>query len=214
MPGCDVFDCFGAGQQVVQVAFADRGWRDDPGTAEDVFEAFSVLRQLHELRWYLAEAVDRLPRGPLRDEVLLRQEEVEQASAYGGEQLVTYDAPAVRRSLGELLGRVSEAVRAGVPRSPAGGRSDDHRGADLVGARLAGADLRGTSLRGAVLLGADLSGADLRHADLLGADLRAADLSGAGLDGALFLTQPQVQAARGDAATTLPPFLERPRHWR
>ncbi|MGW3479266.1 pentapeptide repeat-containing protein, partial [Streptomyces althioticus] len=56
-------------------------------------------------------------------------------------------------------------------------------------------------------------GADLRDADLIGADLRGADLAGADLTGALFLTQAQLNAARGDAATTLPPSLERPAHW-
>jgi uncharacterized protein YjbI with pentapeptide repeats len=64
-----------------------------------------------------------------------------------------------------------------------------------------------------VLLGADLREADLRQADLLGADLRGADVSGARLDETLFLTQPQVQAARGDDATRVPGVLTRPAHW-
>lgn len=208
-PGCDVFDCFGAGQQVVQVVFAGRDWRDDPQTAEGVFEAFSVLRQVHELRWYLAEALDLVPSGLLREEVLSRQAQVEHVPGAGADVLVGFDAPALRRDVGELLGRVSEAVRTDVPRGGA-----DRRGADLVGARLRGTDLRGTSLRGAVLLGADLRDADLRRADMLGADLRAADVSGARLDESLFLTQPQVQAAVGDAATRLPRLLSRPRHWK
>lgn len=207
-PGCDVFDCFGAGQQVVQVVFPGRDWRDDPQTAEGVFEAFGVLRQLHELRWYLAECVERLPTGPLREEVLRRQAEVEQVAASGPDVLLGFPAPALRAEVGELLGRVSAQVRAGGPRGGA-----DRRGADLVGASLRGADLRGASLRGAVLLGADLRGADLRRADLLGADLRAADLSGARLEDSLFLTAPQVQAARGDARTGLPALLTRPGHW-
>ncbi|WP_425519715.1 pentapeptide repeat-containing protein [Streptomyces auratus] len=47
----------------------------------------------------------------------------------------------------------------------------------------------------------------------MGADLRDADLAGADLTGALFLTQAQLNAAKGDAATTLPPSLTRPAHW-
>ena len=64
--------------------------------------------------------------------------------------------------------------------------------------------LRGASLRGAYLIGADLRGVDLGGADLLGADLRAADVRGAGLAGCLFLTQPQLEAARGDGRTVIP----------
>ena len=207
-PGCDVFDCFGAGQQTVQVTFAGRDWRDDPQTAEGVFEAFTVLRQLHELRWYLAECLDLVAEGPLRGEVLRRQTEVEHAAAARADALLGFDATTVRRDVGELLGRVSAHARAGAPRG-----GPDRRGADLVGATLRGSDLRGTSLRGAVLLGADLREADLRQADLLGADLRGADVSGARLDETLFLTQPQVQAARGDDATRVPGVLTRPAHW-
>lgn len=68
-------------------------------------------------------------------------------------------------------------------------------------------------MRGAYLIGADLTGADLTRADLTGADLRDADLSGADLAGAIFLTQPQLAAAKGDLDTTLPPSLNRPTHW-
>ena len=74
-------------------------------------------------------------------------------------------------------------------------------------------DLRGANLRGAYLIGAALSGADLRWTDLIGADLRDADLRGADLTDALFLTQPQLTAARGDADTRLPGALSRPEHW-
>jgi uncharacterized protein YjbI with pentapeptide repeats len=111
----------------------------------------------------------------------------------------------VREQVGELLTRASELARA--PGGP------DRRRADLVGADLRGADLRRANLRGALLIGADLRDADLRSADLIGADLRGASLAGADLTGALFLTQAQVDSARGDGATRLPPVLRRPAHW-
>ena len=44
MPGCAVFYCFGAGQQVVQRTFAGRHWRDSPETAAEVFAVFPVVR--------------------------------------------------------------------------------------------------------------------------------------------------------------------------
>jgi hypothetical protein len=111
----------------------------------------------------------------------------------------------LRAEVGELLGRVSSAVRGpGVP---------ERRGADLVGRDLRRARLRNASLRGAYLIGADLRGVDLGAADLLGADLRAADVRGADLGRCLFLTQPQVTAAQGDLSTRLPVALSRPAHW-
>jgi uncharacterized protein YjbI with pentapeptide repeats len=68
-------------------------------------------------------------------------------------------------------------------------------------------------LRGALLVAARLRGADLRAADLIGADLRDAQLHGADLSSALFLTQAQVDSARGDATTVLPARLRHPAHW-
>ncbi len=207
-PGCAVFDCFGAGQHVVQVTFGGRDWRQTPEIAESMFEVFPIMRGLKELLWYLDEALARLPNSPLRDEVLHAQAQTEGLTTAHADELSKVDAAAYRQQVGPLLERVSTAVRAEV-RDPA----PDCRGADLMGARLRGADLHGASLRGAYLLGADLRGADLRHADLLGADLRGADVSATRLDETLFLTQPQIDAANGDAATTLPPGLARPRHW-
>jgi uncharacterized protein YjbI with pentapeptide repeats len=49
--------------------------------------------------------------------------------------------------------------------------------------------------------------------DLTGADLRGADLRGADLAQALFVTQAQLDAAKGDTGTRLPPSLTRPVYW-
>ena len=207
-PGCTVFDCLGAGQRVTQQTMAGADWRSDPGTATAMFAVFGVMRQLTELLWHLTEAGTLLPDGPLRSAVEAARARTEQHTLAPAPDLVTLDAGGWRREVGELLGEVSETVRAGVP-----GRARDRRGADLMGAALRGADLHGASLRGAYLIGADLRGADLRRADLLGADLRAADLRGADLTGALFVTGPQLTAATGDGTTRLPAGLARPAHW-
>ncbi len=207
-PGCAVFDCFGAGQQVVQVTFAGHDWRDSPTTATSMFAVFEVMRQLKESLWHLAEALELLPAGPLREEVEQAQALTAQLVNGSADELEQVDGAAHRRQVGALLAQVSEALRADVPR-----RGADRIGADLIGAKLNGADLRGISLRGAYLLGADLRGADLRRTDLLGADLRGADLRQARMLTSLFLTQPQLEAARGDRGTTIPPWLTRPRHW-
>lgn len=207
-PGCAVFDCFGAGQQVVQVAFSGRGWREDAATASTMFDVFTVMRQLRELLWYLVEAHSLVSPGALRDAVERWQERIEGLSLGGPAEVERIDARALRQEVGTLLSSVSDVFRAG---SHAAG--PDRRGQDLIEADLRAVDLRGVSLRGAYLLGADLRGADLRRADLLGADLRVADLRGADLTESIFLTQPQVQAARGDTSTGIPPWLVRPAQW-
>ncbi|MFH8552313.1 pentapeptide repeat-containing protein [Streptomyces celluloflavus] len=206
--GCTVFDCFGAGQKVSQVTFDGRDWRQAPGTVRQMTEVFPVMRQLHELLWYLTEALNLPPARPVHDELRRALERTERLTRGSARELSELDVAAHRDEVNTLLLRTSELVRAGT-----GGRKKNRRGADLIGARLRKADLRGANLRGAYLIGADLTGADLRLADLIGADLRGADLSGADLTGSIFLTQAQLNAAKGDLNTRLPSALGRPAHW-
>jgi uncharacterized protein YjbI with pentapeptide repeats len=193
----------------VQLTFGGADWRTTPRLAGRMFAVLPVMRQLHELLWYLAEALALPAAASVHAELRALQGETEELTRRGPDELLGLDVAGYRRSAGELLDRVSALVRERLPV-----RAADRRDADLVGARLAGAALRGASLRGAYLIGADLRGADLRDTDLLGADLRAADLRGADLTGALFLVPPQLEAARGDAATGLSRLLPRPASWR
>lgn len=202
-PGCTVFDCLGAGQQVAQVTYQGVSWRDAPETATEMFDVFAVMRQLHEILWYLTEASAKAP----ADDVSTALKDVEDLTNADAKTLLETDVDALRHRVRPLLARTSESLRAGIR------GKKDHRGADLAGAKLRRAALRGANLRGAYLIGADLSGADLREADLLGADLRDANVRGADLTGVLFLTQFQCNAAHGDETTRLPDALARPAHW-
>jgi uncharacterized protein YjbI with pentapeptide repeats len=201
-PGCTVYDCFGAGQKVAQLTFGGRNWRDAPETAESMFAVFGIMRTLHELLWYLSEALTLRPTSELRRAF----EHTERLTQGGPDALLDLDLDARRDSVNVLLLRASESVRADI-------RGRELRGADLIGKDFRNADLRGANLRGALLIGADLSGADLALADVIGADVRGANLSGTNLGTSLFLTQAQLDATRGDAATTFPSSLRRPRHW-
>ncbi|QHC32781.1 MULTISPECIES: pentapeptide repeat-containing protein [unclassified Streptomyces] len=214
--GCTVYDCFGAGQKVSRHTFDGQDWRTAPkDRARRMFDVFPVVRQLHELLWYLTEALSLPAARPVHPELRRALGETERLTLLPAGELAALDVAAHRAEINVLLLRTSELVRAGATggKGKKGGRGKDRRGADLMGARLRGADLRGATLRGAYLIAADLTGADLRDADMIGSDLRGADLSDADLTGAFFLTQPQVNAARGNAGTKLPGALNRPGHW-
>jgi hypothetical protein len=205
-PGCAAFDCFGAGQVVTQV-FAGRHWRDAPETAEAMFRTFATMRDLHELLWYLDQALALDVASAYHSRLTTVRDDIEALTRLGADGLVGLDTEVVRRRVDVLLLGVSAVVRAGVHPGA------DLRAADLVGKSLAGADLRRADLRGAYLIGADLAGADLDRADVIGADLRGCDVSGSNLRTCLFLTQFQVNGANGDATTALPDAVTRPTHW-
>ncbi len=203
-----MYDCFGAGQHVAQDTFGGHDWRQSPQIAEQMFAVFPIMRDLHELLWYLNEALALPAASDLHGELRSALAATEALTQLEPAVLVDVDSKAHQRGISELLLRTSEAVRAGVMRV-----DTDLRGADLMGRDLSGQDLRGANLRGAQLIGANLRSAELSQADLIGADLRGADLSGANTATSLFLTQFQVNAARGDSSTRLPASLTRPTHW-
>lgn len=206
--GCAAYDCFGAGQKVAQDTFGGRDWRGEARVGKRMFATFLVMRQLHELLWYVSEALRLGPADPLPAQLSSAWQAIERCTNLGADKLVKLNVGKLRRETNPLLLRTSEQVR-----SNAGRLGPELRGADLIGKNLGGADLRRASLRGAGLIGTMLRGADLRGADLTGADLRGADLAGARLDTAIFLTQAQIDLAKGDQATTLPASVARPAHW-
>lgn len=209
--GCTVYECFGAGQQVAQVTFQGVDWRHDPDTARRMFAVFPVMQQLHEMLWYLTEALTFAAAHSIHDDLCQALEDTRRLTMLDAEHLRDLDVPAHRAGVNALLLRASELVRAESPRGREAPAVGPH--VDLVGANLRGADLRGANLRGALLIAADLRGADLRAADVIGADFRDADLRGADLTSGIFLTQDQINAARGNARTKVPPLLHRPAHW-
>jgi hypothetical protein len=205
-PGCVAYDCFGAGQRVVQVTFGGRS-PDGSAAVAARLAAYRVVRDLHELLWYLADAASRPATQPVHEDLRRLFADVDELAGSDAGTLADVDTGRQRAAVDPLLTRASELVRGGD-----GG--PDLRRADLAGRDLAGEQLRGADLRGAVLIGADLTGADLRRADLLGADLRGATLRGADLADSLYLTATQAGSALGDLTTVLPPGLDRPDHWR
>ena len=194
--GCTAYTCYGAGQKVAQHIFGGTDWRQAPETAESMFQAFPIVRQLNQLLWFITEALDRCSPGADSNDLLDLLGDTEQLAATPADEMSWADVDEHCQIGERLLGRVSAAIRAAAvsaererpdvwsapgdlpealrlekdPRGADWRRADLH-GADLRGADLRGADLRGVDLWGAVLSSADLSGADLRWADLMGADL-------------------------------------------
>jgi uncharacterized protein YjbI with pentapeptide repeats len=213
--GCTVFECFGAGQKVSQLTFKGADWRDSPDIAKNMFKVFPIMQQLHEMLCYLDEALQLKTATGITAELSDAFNETKRLSELEAEEIIDLYIPAHRAVVGELLIRTSELLRQKVLSErgkPAKGRKKK-KGSDLIGAKLRNQDLRGESFRGAWLIAADLRNADLRNVDFIGADLRDADIRGADLTGSIFLTQIQLNAAKGDMHTKIPPAFTKPAHW-
>ncbi|MGG0811622.1 pentapeptide repeat-containing protein [Paenibacillus alvei] len=214
--GCTVFECFGAGQKVSQITFEGIDWREGSERAETMYNVFPIMHQLHEMLWYLHEALMREAVRSIRQELNMALTETIRLTELRADELLKLDVPTHRANVNMLLVQTSELVWLEVRRNlkdSSKGKRKNYHGADLMGAKFKAADFKGANFRGAYLIAADLKHADLRGADFIGADLRDADLRGADLRDSIFLTQVQINAAKGDAHTKLPGELFRPAHW-
>jgi uncharacterized protein YjbI with pentapeptide repeats len=207
--GCSAYECFGAGQKVSQITYNGKGWRTNKDTTQEMFVVYPIMQQLHEMLWYLNEALTIDAAKSIYKEINYCLEETEELTSKSPDFILNIDVTKHRAKVNKLLIRTSELVRSQVTKKD----KDTRRGMDYLGAKLKGADLRGANLRGALLIAADLRNADLRWSDVIGADFRDADISGANLTGSIFLTQAQVNAAKGNKQTKLPAALVKPPHW-
>jgi hypothetical protein len=103
-PACETFDCYGAGQWVTQVLFNGRSWRSSPELAEQMFDAYSRYRVMHELMAMLelaARIASAEGRAPLMDQL----QRIERLCATGA-------VPGERSRLQELRSVTLHGIRA------------------------------------------------------------------------------------------------------
>ena len=210
--GCTVFDCLGAGQMVSQHTFKGQSWRENPKMAESMFHVFPIMEQLYEMMAYVSEALSYPLTSSLQQDLSVQLEALEALTKLDSDALMALDIMNYRMPINERLLSASLSIRhASI--SSKNKRQLNYRGVNWMGKKLRGKDLRATDLRGAYLIAADLQDTDLRGVDFIGADLRDANVSGANLSTSLFLTQMQINSAKGSLQTTLPSHIQRPFHW-
>lgn len=215
LKGCSAYDCFGAGQKVSQVTYDGYDWCQSPESAKQMYEVFLIMRQLHEILWYLTHAFILQTDNDIKEEISSLMDNTERFTRLDADSLLELDVALHRTKVNLLLKNTSDMVRAKYlceKNIKSRNRNISQR-LDYFGADLRKNNLRGADLRGACLIAANLRGVDLSGANLIGADLRDADLSGANLSNSIFLTQSQINTAKGDNDTNLPIMLVRPNYW-
>ena len=214
--GCLAFDCFGAGQKISQHTYKGVDWRVDLETANEMFDVFLVMRQIHELLWYLSDALSLPSTLLLHHELSLLIDETEKLTQGRPEEILQIDLTLQRNKVNEMLLKVSQLVRNETKKSvhsPLISNTKNGKRMNLMARDLRKKDLRGADLRGACLIATDLRENDLRGTDVIGADFRDTDIRGTDLVDCLYLTQAQLNAAKGNNETKIPISLERPKHW-
>lgn len=207
--GCVTYECFGAGQHVSQEIYKGNDWRVNPELSKEMYAVFPIVQQLHEMLYYLNQALNLEETQMIKSMLQGIYELTLSLTRLSPSDILNLDVSNHRKLVNPLLLQTSELVR----KDFVGDSKNNMSHQDFLGANLKSANLQGVNLRGAFLIAANLKNADLRKADFIGADLRDADLSGANLTGCIFLTQAQVNSAKGNKDTRLPQYFKVPDHW-
>ena len=232
LKGCINYDCFGAGQTVTEIVFEGKNWRQLPDP-EEMFRIFLIELKLHEAMWYLEEAALLRPAAALRPRIHAALTGLEKLAG-GSRQNLTEEG--IRDTITAANGLLKETISLTLDyaasqtmpskkgRAPQSARSHSAcsrktpktNGAGplrYLGYHFQGADLSAMDFSSSFLIAADLKGCRLFGTCFLGTDLRDADLRGTDLRDAFFLTQMQINAAKGSRDTRLPSGLKMPDHW-
>lgn len=111
LKGCIAYECFGAGQKVSKVTFGGQDWRKNPASADLMFDVFLVMRQLHEITWYLTESLSLTQTAPIKEDIREAIYETQQITQSTPHVLMEFNLSGHRAKINVLLKQASKLVR-------------------------------------------------------------------------------------------------------
>ncbi|MFA9464954.1 MAG: pentapeptide repeat-containing protein [Velocimicrobium sp.] len=207
MKGCLSYDCFGAGQKVTAKIYRGENWSSTI-KKEEIFEVFLVVHKLHQMLWYLVEAKSILVANELweiMDELILENQTMTDQMP---EEILNIEIEQYRIRVNKVLKRVSQLVRDRYCK-----KIGKTKKTDLMGQSFKNENLDGEDFSMTLLIATNLEGCSLVGTNFLGADMRDTNLKNANVSESIFLTQGQINAAKGDRFTQLPARIQRPVWW-
>ena len=208
MKGCIGYDCLGAGQQVTQVIYQGKTWNDIPNQSTEIFDVFIIVFQLYQIRYYLIEAMSLISAKPLVKSIQCLIEENIKMCHYRPNSILSVDLEQYRLRANHILKQVCKLLFQSI-------HSEKKKvPANFLGGNFKGQDMSGADLSTKLLIAANFEKCLFNGTIFLGADTRDANFSNADLSEAVFLTQGQVNSAKGNRNTKLPYHLDYPSTWK
>ena len=100
--GCIRFECFGAGQHVVQNLFAGNDWRNDQALLGPMVDAFLAMRPVADLNFLAQRAHEMTDKAELRDKATVLAERLENVAQSRSSLNDTAEVAAIERELRAL----------------------------------------------------------------------------------------------------------------
>lgn len=208
MKGCLAYECFGAGPKVTNAIYKGSNWKDSKQIVNSQFDVFVVVWKLHQMLWYLLESTTIVSEEGKQLHIESTIEELRKLTKRPPEEILQIKIETYRERVNEILKDTGRFVSNRVNK-----REDSKKGKEFMGKNFKKANLDGKDFSMSLLIAANLEGCSLRGTNFLGADLRDANLKNTDLRESIFLTQTQINSAKGNKTTKLPEMLVLPATW-
>lgn len=203
MKGCIGYDCFGAGQHVTQLTYKGESWQAINHKSKEIFDVFIVMSQLFQIQFYLEEALLILPAKGLWDRINDLLIEKRMISYSNPQDIIQFNIDSYKSRVDIILKQVIATIKI----------NHDESKPNYLGRNCEGKNMSGLDLSGNLLIAANFDRCQFNGTIFLGADTRDTDFKNADLSEAVFLTQGQINSAKGNRFTKLPEHLDYPKAW-
>lgn len=208
MKGCIGYDCFGAGQHVTQYIYQGKTWQTSKEKSKEIFDVFVIISQLYQIRYFLEESKIIIPAKGLWSDIQSLINENEALCSSTPQIILDIDTERYRNKVNIILKKVCGCI------TKCFKNSDNNRLIEFSGKNFKKRDMSGLDLSMKLLIAVNFDSCIFNGTVFLGADTRDTNFSNADLREAVFLTQGQINSAKGNRNTKLPPYLDYPVMWK
>lgn len=208
MKGCIGYDCFGAGQHVTQFIYKGETWQSSKEQSTQIFDVFIKIFQLYQIRYFLEESMTIVSAKQLWSDIEKLLYENKILCELTPQEIINIDVDSYRNKVNKLLKKVCESISKCF-------NHKNHKGStDYLGRSFKDRNMSGVDLSMKLLIAANFDSCIFDGTVFLGADTRDTNFSNSDLREAVFLTQGQINAAKGNRNTKLPQYLDYPVTWK
>ena len=209
MKGCIGYDCFGAGQHVTQYIYKGETWQTSKEQSKEIFDVFIIIFQLYQIRYFLEESRIVIPAKELWSDIenLINENEILCNSTK--QSILDIDIDSYRNKVNILLKQVCASIIMSFKHN-----NNKKKLTEFLGRSFKKRDMSGLDLSMKLLIATSFDSCIFDGTIFLGADTRDANFSNADLRESVFLTQGQINSAKGNRSTKLPKHLDYPVTWK
>ena len=207
MRGCIGYDCFGAGQYLTEEVYSGVTWQTQPERVKEICDLYMFMYRMFQLRFFLYESKKLASSETLLPEINQLLQENDEICRLPIQEMLPYPIDAYQDKVNHVLKKSCVELNKflGVKNSTE---------TNFLNRNFKGKNLSGFDFNMKPLIASNFQNCNFKGATFIGTDTRDANFDGADLREAVFLSQGQINAAKGSRRTKLPKHLKYPVTWR